>query len=292
MTARPRVVVVGGGHGAATALEAVAPWAGDLTAVVSVADDGGSSGRLRADLGGIAPGDARRCVEALLAPGPWRDALGHRFERGDLDGHPAGNVLIAGLLAATGDPVTALDTLTGSLDARGRVLPATSGPVDLVASTGAGSTVRGQVAVSGTAGIAELAFDPPDPVVPAEVLEAIGAADLIVVGPGSLFTSVLAACVPAVRDAIAAAGARVVLVANLGPQAGEAEGLDIDAHVDAVRRHGVAPDTIVVDERSSQSVAGDDSSWLRAAVATADGSRHDPVALGRALSELVPGPAA
>jgi uncharacterized cofD-like protein len=245
MTA-PRVVAIGGGHGLAMSLGALRDLAGELTAVVSVADDGGSSGRLRRELGIMAPGDMRRCLAALTPPGLVRDALDHRFEDGVLEGHPAGNLLLAALLENAADPVVAMDAAVAMVGARGRILPASRTRVDLMADTGRG-VVKGQVAVARGGDIRRLFTSPADPPVPVEVEAAIGSADVIVLGPGSLYTSVLAAALPGVRRAIAAADGLVVYVANLGPESGETDGYSLADHVDAVRRHGVEPDVVLAD---------------------------------------------
>ncbi len=283
----PNVVAIGGGHGLATILEALVDQCDQLTAVVSVADDGGSSGRLRRELGIIAPGDMRRCLVALTPPGLVRDSLEHRFATGALAGHPAGNVLLASMLELADDPVVVMDTLVEMVGARGRVLPATHGRVDLLA-TAARGTVRGQVAVSESAAIERLRFNPEDPAVPVEVSTAIHAADLVILGPGSLYTSVLAAAVPEIRRAIEASRALVVYVANLAAEASETPDYDLADHVAAVRRHGVDPDVVL---------AGDDAEVpielrqlvRRAPLAGSSPDVHDAARLATALSELLTG---
>ena len=142
------MVALGGGHGLATTLQAVRQYAGRVTAVVSVADDGGSSGRLRQIAGIPAPGDLRRCLVAMAAhDSPWARAFEYRFPSGDLEGHALGNLIIAGLANVTGDFGQALDLAASLLGAAGRVLPATSVPVVLKADV-AGTEVVGQVKVS------------------------------------------------------------------------------------------------------------------------------------------------
>lgn len=282
-----RVVAIGGGHGLAATLSALVDRCTDLTAVVSVADDGGSSGRLREEIGGPAPGDLRRCLEALVPSDEARAVLAHRFSSGSLDGHAAGNLLIEAAWAETTDPVAALDLVGAMVGARGHVLPATLDAVELVAETRSGQ-VRGQVAISTSTGIVSVATVPADPRVPERVVTAIGAADLVVLGPGSLFTSVLAAVVPAVRVALVESAAHLLYVANLAPQVGETEGLTVAEHVDAVRRHGVDPDTVLVDRAVGDEgdLAGE-MRVVRAAVADPAGVCHHPEALGRVVSELL-----
>lgn len=286
MTA-PRVVAIGGGHGLAMSLGALRDLAGELTAVVSVADDGGSSGRLRRELGIVAPGDMRRCLAALTPPGLVRDALDHRFEDGVLEGHPAGNLLLAALLENADDPVLAMDTAVAMVGARGRILPASRTRVDLMADTGRG-VVKGQVAVARGGDIRRLFTSPADPPVPVEVEAAIGAADVIVLGPGSLYTSVLAAALPGVRRAIAAADGLVVYVANLGPEPGETDGYSLADHVEAVRRHGVEPDVVLADGSLDvdPAIAG---LVVSRPLSDSEGVIHSAELVAAAVSELVTG---
>jgi uncharacterized cofD-like protein len=281
------VVAIGGGHGLAMSLEAMRGVAGHLTAVVSVADDGGSSGRLRRELGIMAPGDMRRCLTALTPPGLIRDALDHRFSDGALTGHPAGNLLLAALLENADDPVVAMDTAVAMVGARGRILPASLTRVDLLAETGRG-VVRGQVAVSRSGDIRRLYTAPADPAVPLEVEAEIHAADVVLIGPGSLYTSVLAAAVPGVRRAIDASDALVVYVANLAGEPGETDGYTLADHVDALTRHGVEPDIVLADV----SLEVDDR--IRELVVSRplyshEGLAHSPELLAAAVSELVTG---
>lgn len=283
----PNVVAIGGGHGLAMTLEAMRELADDLTAVVSVADDGGSSGRLRRELGIMAPGDMRRCLAALTPPGLVRDALDHRFGEGTLSGHSAGNLLLAALLENADDPVVAMDTAVEMVGARGRILPASRTRVDLLADTPKG-VVRGQVAVSRAGDIRSIHTAPADPPVPLEVEAAIGGADLVLIGPGSLYTSVLAAAVPGVRRALEASNALVVYVANLGPESGETEGYTLADHVEAVRRHGITLDLVLADT----SLPVDESIRelvVRRPLSVADGPTHSAELVAAAVSELVAG---
>ena len=167
-------------------LRAVRRYAGTVTAVASVADDGGSSGRIRRDLGLPAPGDLRKCLEALAAgPTPLATAFDHRFAAGELEGHPIGNLLIAGLAEAFGDLRTALDECGRLLGTVGRVLPATVEPVELTARTERGDRVAGQVAVQELVGrIRQVGVLPPDAPACPEAVEAIRLADQVVLAPG------------------------------------------------------------------------------------------------------------
>ena len=292
----PRVVALGGGHGLATTLQAARLYAGQITAVVSVADDGGSSGRLRQIAGIPAPGDLRRCLVAVAAPGSvWARAFEYRFPAGDLEGHALGNLIIAGLANATGDFGQAMDLAAELVGASGRVLPATSVPVVLKADI-AGTEVLGQVNVSESPGvISSVSIVPPDAPVSDEVLAALSDADQIVIGPGSLFTSVLAACaVPRIRDALAAAAAKRVYVCNLRPQSPETAGFTAADHVRAVVEHGVPIDVVVVNSPDprppdhADQPAGDvlGVPLIRADLARADGGGHDPQRLAAVLAKL------
>jgi len=280
----PSVVAIGGGHGLAVVLEAMVDGSSSLTAVVSVADDGGSSGRLRRDLGIVAPGDMRRCLAALTPNGLIRKALEHRFDHGVLAGHPAGNVLLASLLELESDPVVVMDTLAAMVEARGRVLPATSEPVDLLASAARG-TVKGQVAISESGAIHEIRFSPAEPEVPSAVVAAIEHADLIVLGPGSLYTSVLAPVVPGVAAALRRRQGSLVHVANLAAEPGETEGYGLDEHIEAVLRHGVDPDVVIADVTASSDGRFGDRLRQYELVGALQ-SVHDPRRLGTVLSSL------
>lgn len=266
----------------AATLEAVRHWCEDITAVVTVADDGGSSGRLRRDLGIIAPGDLRRCLQALAPPGLLTETVGHRFERGELEGHPPGNVLLAGLLEQAHDPVEAVATLGRVMGISGRVFPACVEPVDLVADT-VGGAVAGQVAVGATSGITALRWNPAHPRSPGGAVEAIVAADLVVLGPGSLYTSVLAAVVPDLRDAIAASAARVLYVANLSPQRSETTGYGLSDHLAAVVRHGVHVHAVLIDDRLPVDVSDDRLDLIQTPLRSRTGGGHDVGLLAGAL---------
>jgi len=276
-----RVCALGGGHGLATSLRAVRTYAEEITAVVSIADDGGSSGRIRAAAGGPAPGDLRRCFEALGDGSMLTAELGWRFSGGELDGHAIGNLLIAGMVGAGDDLLGSLDEVGRLVGAVGRVLPATSQPVDLVADTGDWE-VEGQVAVHRASGIVRLRLVPPDVSSPPEVGEAIAAADQVVLGPGSLYTSVLAATLARdVVEALAGRGGPTVLVANLQPDVESPEALDDQLLV--LEDHGVRPDMVLLDEAFDGEMP--ETCPVKWAPVSASGGRlHDPVLLGVALS--------
>ena len=281
------VAALGGGHGLAATLRAVRRYADPVTAIVSVADDGGSSGRLRETFGILPPGDLRKCLVALGDPDSvWAEALEYRFGAGELEGHPLGNLVLAGLAAVTRSWPRALEEagrLTGSV---GRILPATVAPVVLKATTAAGE-VHGQEAVTRSGAISAISLVPPDADAPAEAVTAILEADQVVIGPGSLFTSVLAAAtVPALRDALTETAARKVYVANLRPQVPETEGYDVAGHVRALADHGVEVDVVVCDPATIE--LGDLAApAVRADLGRPDGGGHDPARLAAVLADLV-----
>ena len=308
LRARPSVVALGGGHGLAITLAAVSRYAGQVTAVVSGADDGGSSGRLRATWTGPAPGDVRRCLLALAAPGPdeqaWAKALDYRFTGGELDGHSLGNLVLVALSETTGDFARAVAHVARLLGSEAKVLPATSVAVVLCASQdepcGAGGEVQlvGQVKVAHAPGrLRRVWVDPPRPPVPEAVLEAIARADQVVIGPGSLFTSVLAVCaVPGIREALAARSGGRVYVCNVGLQIGETGGFDADDHVAALSDPGVVVDAVVCDPAAPVGAlstaaaraarAGGGVRVATAALVAADGHSHDPCRLAPVLERL------
>jgi len=283
----PDVVALGGGHGLSASLRAARHYAGTVTAIVSVADDGGSSGRLRSAFGIPAPGDLRKCLVALADNDSlWTRAFEHRFEAGDLEGHAFGNLVIAGLADSSGDFEVALAEAGRLLGSVGRVFPATREPVVLKAEV-EGASVEGQVAVSNAGRIGGVSLIPADPEPPAGALEALAAADQVIVGPGSLYTSVLAVvAVPAVREALAATSARRVYVCNLRPQDPETTGYDVAAHIAALAAHGLDVDVVVCHPGALHT--GDlEVACVEAEVAGPDLIAHDPVRLGEVLGRLV-----
>lgn len=222
----PKVVALGGGHGLYASLSGLKLLTRNITAIVTVADDGGSSGRLRSEFGVLPPGDLRMALAALCDDGDWgqtwRDVLQYRFcSDGDLDGHSLGNLLITGLWDLLDEPVAGLDWVGRLLNVKGRVVPMASVPLaieaDIVNSDGNDETVFGQVSVAMChAQIRELRIHPENPPVYSEALDAIDTADWIIFGPGSWYTSVLPhLMVPALYGAICTAKAKKMLVLNL-----------------------------------------------------------------------------
>lgn len=233
-----RVTGIGGGHGLAATLRAARLYASHVSAVVTVADDGGSSGRLTRELGIPAPGDIRRCLAALAEDRQAARLFEHRFQGGALTGHTVGNLIIAALTEMTGDFARAVQEAGRTLDACGDVFPATTAPVALGARVDGGD-VRGQVAVAQTrARIREIYLTPADPPACEGAVAALESADQIVLGPGSLFTSLIATlAVPGICHALRSSHAQKVFLCNVRMQKGETEGFDAAAHLDALRDH-------------------------------------------------------
>ncbi len=271
----------------------VRQYAGEITAVVSVADDGGSSGRLRRDLGVPPPGDIRRCLVALAGDDcVWSAAFEHRFRDGELEGHALGNLVLVGLAETLGSFPDALDEAGRLLGAVGRVLPATVEPVTLKATLAEGQ-IEGQVAVANSLGIRKVELVPPDVEATPAVVAAIAAADQVVYAPGSLYTSVMpVVSVHGIRAAVVATGAQVVQVANLSPQVPETAGLDAADHLEAVLAHGARVDCFLYDDGGGLAV---DVARIRAFgvepvsahIARPDGLAHDPGQLAKALQALL-----
>ncbi|MQW75055.1 uridine diphosphate-N-acetylglucosamine-binding protein YvcK [Nocardioides sp. dk4132] len=314
------VVAFGGGHGLYASLRALRRLVDDLTvdeltAVVTVADNGGSSGRLRGEFGVLPPGDLRMALAALCGDDDWgttwADVLQHRFAGdGDMRGHVVGNLLIVGLWELLGDHVDALDHVGRLLGAKGRVLPMALTPMDITAEVrglvpedpDAHVAVRGQVEVATTGGvITSIALDPPDPAACPEAVAAVAEADWVVLGPGSWFTSVIPhLMVPAMREALVATDARVVVVLNLAEQAGETGGFGPADHLAVLAQH--APDLTIHTVLADRAGVGDGLDELQecadafgadlvlADVAADDGSpRHDPAKLAAAFARIIEG---
>ncbi|MGH8870677.1 MAG: gluconeogenesis factor YvcK family protein [Acidimicrobiia bacterium] len=300
----PVVVAVGGGHGQAAALEAIQCYAGEISALVSVGDDGGSSGRL-SDLGIPPPGDVRRCLLALTPePSLWSELFSHRFKSGDVAEHSLGNLILAGLADLYGDFETAVATAERMLGTLGSVIPVADQPITLAATID-GKRVVGQKRISETAGdLSELHIEPRDIAATRRALVAVAAADQIVIGPGSLYTSILSALkVNMLSPAIMGASAQRVFVLNLVTQDGETLGMDGAEHLGALAKHvGVTGPGIVVahdrplhvpDRHEQVRIDAEDAArhgWrvVFADVAndSADWPEHDPLKLGRVLEKL------
>ena len=306
----PKVVALGGGHGLAATLTALRQVTDQLTAIVTVADDGGSSGRLRAEYPELLPpGDLRMALAALAGDDDdgrfWSEVLQHRFPgTGPLGGHAVGNLLISGLLGVLGDPVRALDEAGRLIGSCGRVLPMSTTPLDIIAEVagsgdGAGvRTVRGQGRVAVSTGVLRVAIEPADPPACPDAVAAVLAADLIVLGPGSWFTSVLPhLLVPELAAALHATAAQRVLVLNIAAEAGETADFSPQAHLEVLRHY--APDLRVDVVLANEGTVGDRAGLAEGArtlgaelvlapVAVDDGTpRHDPGRLAGAFREVL-----
>ena len=259
-----------------------------MTGIVSVADDGGSSGRLRELLNVVALGDLRKCLVALAdEDSALAVAFERRFDEGELSGHALGNLILAGLIDATGDLVLGVREAALLLGAHGDVLPATTERVVLKAESALG-TVAGQVAVMGTGDIRTVSLVPGDAQPPPVALERIAEADQIVIGPGSLFTSVLAAvAVSGIAEAVTASEAQVVYVCNLRPQVPETEGYDVAAHLVALARHDVTVDMVLCDSIQGMSVGTTAVPVCDVPLTGENPLVHSPAKLAQALSSLL-----
>lgn len=305
----PSVVALGGGHGLSASLTALRRITTDLTAVVTVADNGGSSGRLRDEFGVLPPGDLRMALAALCGDDRWGQTwarvLQHRFEsEGEMSGHSMGNLLIVTLWELLHDHVDGLDWVAGLLGARGRVLPMALTPLDITAEVrGADgdptsvTVVRGQVEVATTpGGVLSVSLDPVDAAACPEALAAIEEADWVVIGPGSWYSSVLPhLLVPGLRDALCRTEAGVVVSMNLEPNTDETRGYDLCDHLDVLLRH--APDlrvhTVLVDSSAAHELDrlehAAQAAGARLEVADLAGDTpgvHDPQKLGSAYARL------
>ncbi len=304
-----RIVALGGGHGLYATLSAARRLTPHVTAIVTVADDGGSSGRLRSELDVVPPGDLRMALAALASDSPqgrlWATILQHRFGgSGALSGHPIGNLLLAGLSEVLADPVAALDEVGRILGVRGRVLPMCPIALQIEADVSGLETdprmfrvIRGQVAIATTPGkVRRVRLLPGDPPATRQAVDAIMSADLVVLGPGSWFTSVLPhVLVPELAAALQATTARRALVLNLVAEPGETAGFSVERHLHVLAQHapGFTVHDVIIDgervpsEREREQLRRT-ATLLNAEVQFADVSRpgtplHDPGKLAAAL---------
>lgn len=236
----PRVVVIGGGTGLSVLLRGLKEYTSNITAIVTVSDDGGSSGRLRDDLGILPPGDIRNCLVALADAEPLMKSLfQHRFKQGDLSGHNFGNLFIGALAEVTGDFEEAVRQSSKVLAIRGKVLPSTTRSVVLVGTMADGSQVRGETSIASSGKrIRRVELDPHRVSPPPEALTAIDEADIIVLGPGSLYTSVIPnLLVNGLPQAIRRSKASRIYVCNIMTQPGETLGFSAADHLQAIIDH-------------------------------------------------------
>jgi uncharacterized cofD-like protein len=308
-----RVVAIGGGTGLSALLRGLKQHTSNLTAIVAVSDEGGSSGRLRRELGVPPPGDIRNCLAALAdSEQLMAELLQFRFDGqvGELGGHSLGNLLIAALTELTGDFEEAVRQMHEILAIRGRVLPPTKVPVTLVAELRDGRRVRGETRISATGQIERVYLDPPTPPALEEAVDAIHDAEMVVLGPGSLFTSVMPnLLVPGIAQALRTTSALRVYVCNVMTQPGETHGFRASDHVQALEKHlgepivefvllnetRPAPEVLARYEREgAQWVEPDKQTLARwgyipitADLISRDNlARHDPAKLARALMRL------
>lgn len=310
-----RIVALGGGHGLHASLCALRLITTDLTAVVTVADDGGSSGRIRRELNVLPPGDLRMALAALAGDAPqhreWAALLQHRLGgSGALAGHPLGNLLLTGLLERGTDPVASLAWLGELVGSVGRVLPMSPVPLDLVADAdhfdpedpGRTRQIRGQSSIAATPGrVRAIRLLPPSAPACAAAVDAVRDADVVVLGPGSWFTSVIPhLLLPELGRALAATNARIVVTLNLVPQAGETDDFSPQELLRVLLVHaeplgGLRVGSIVADIDATPDVR-ELSSYARAIGASlvvsriaADDSaeRHDPKRLSQAYEQAV-----
>jgi uncharacterized cofD-like protein len=308
----PRVVAIGGGHGLAAALVAVQSYASEITAIVSVADDGGSSGRLTSGLGIPPPGDIRRCLLALTPePTIWSELFTYRFGDDvdidpadmtprDVEGHSLGNLILAALADIHGDFALAVRLAGDLLGSLGVVVPAADRPIHLTAECEDG-VKDGQVAVARTSSrVRKMMLGPEGIAAHPSAVTAIGNADQIILGPGSLFTSVLASlAVPGIAEAIEMSPAQIVSVVNLVTQDGETLGLSGRDHLEAFERFTglsrrgealVHSGALEVPPTVSRVMIDDPIGWtvhfFDVANQRAAWPEHDPIKLGTALAEV------
>lgn len=308
MDSSVRVVALGGGHGLSASLQALRHVSRNLTAVVTVADDGGSSGRLRSELGCLPPGDLRMALSALCDDTEWghtwRDILQHRFHtNGPLNNHAVGNLLIVSTWERLGDSVAGLELVGRLLGARGAVLPMAMVPLEIAATVRMGegtTTVRGQSRVAATTGqVVSIWLEPEDPPACPQAVEAIAGADFVVLGPGSWYTSVIPhLLVPGLNGALHACRHRV-LTANLVTQHGETENMSPGDHLRVLHSHApdLTFDTVIADPAAIRDLDDfeDAASLLGARVllrqvrsARAPGV-HDPLRLAAAYRDAFEG---
>ncbi len=308
----PTVVALGGGHGLASSLGALKLITDRVTAVVTVADDGGSSGRLREEFDVLPPGDLRMALAALCDDSDWgltwRDVLQHRFQgEGPLAGHALGNLLIVSLWDLLDDTVGGLDLVGRLLNSRGRVLPMASVPLEIeaeilghdAARPEDQTVVRGQHRVASSQGqVQAVRLIPADPGCPAETLAAVEQADWVLLGPGSWFTSVLPhVLVPSLRDALTRTTARTLLNLNLEIHTGETKGFRAQDHLDSLAKHApelridvvLADPSCIDDEPVLRSSAARLGAELVVASVSATGApgHHDHLRLAAAYRDII-----
>ncbi|SOD74018.1 uncharacterized cofD-like protein [Jatrophihabitans sp. GAS493] len=307
-----KAVALGGGHGLHATLSALRHLTEDVTAIVTVADDGGSSGRIRRELGILPPGDLRMALVALAnrreGDPDWTELLQHRLGGdGALAGHPVGNLILSGLFEKSGDSVVALAQVASMVSATGRVLPMSPVPLDLVAVVDRFDPsdplrtrkIRGQSSIAATPGrVRSIQLLPPGAPACAPAVDAVRTADVVVLGPGSWFTSVIPhLLLRELGDALARTEAIVIVAVNLVPQAGETDGFSPEELLRTLYEHhdNLRIDAVVADRNSVLDPAalvafstrtGSDLVMSDIA-ANENGAEHDPKRLGEAYREAI-----
>ena len=242
-----RITVIGGGTGLPSLIRGIKRYSHNITAIVTMADDGGSSGRLRRELGIQPPGDIRNCLVALADSEDVMERLmDYRFSSdGQLNGHSFGNMLIAALADIGGDFSRAVAIAGELLAIRGRVIPSTTTDVTLLASTETGETLTGETSIAAApARLRALALSPPNPQAHPDAVAALEQADLIIIGPGSLYTSIVPnLLIPGIAQGVAQSRALKVYVCNVAEEPRQTEGYSVQDHLDIVRRYA-GPDTV------------------------------------------------
>ncbi len=258
----PKIVAVGGGTGLSMLLKGIKNITNNVTAVVTVGDDGGSSGRLREEMGVLPPGDIRNCIAALAGDEDLVTKLfQYRFKTGEgLEGHSFGNLFLTALCSITGDMVRAVKESSNVLSIRGRVLPSTLDDMKLVAEMEDGRIIHGESNIPEAHGkIKRLYTDPKNCRALPDVIEAIRDAELIILGPGSLFTSVIPnLLIPEIAHEIAKSNARKIYVCNIMTQPGESDGFSVSDHVNALIKHAGSKrivDTVLVNDYMPSNLA-------------------------------------
>ncbi|MEB3299551.1 MAG: gluconeogenesis factor YvcK family protein [Candidatus Sericytochromatia bacterium] len=237
----PKLVAIGGGTGLASLLRGLKVHSDHITAVVAMTDDGGSSGRLRSELGVLPPGDVRNCLLALAGEEKlMADLFAYRFETGGLGGHSFGNLFLTALSELTGDLEQAIQAASRVLAVRGQVLPATLAELTLAARLEDGTEVRGESAISASASpVNRIWCEPHDPAALPEAIRAIREAEAIILGPGSLYTSIVPnLLIPEILSEIKHSKAPRIYICNVMTQPGETDGYSVADHVAALQAIG------------------------------------------------------
>ena len=240
MRTKIKVVTIGGGTGLSVLLRGLKKYPLEITAVVTVADDGGSSGKIRSDMNIPSPGDIRNVIAALSDVEPYLEKMfQYRFDSGEVKGHPVGNLMIAAMTDIHGDFSTAVKVMSRILNVRGTVLPNTNDIATLNAVLSDGEIIRGESSITKAGGVIDHVYITPSRVKPNEdVLKAIEEADYIIMGPGSLYTSIIPNLVISkVSEKIRESNAKKIYVCNVMTQHGETDNYTVSDHIVAINKH-------------------------------------------------------